>query len=273
MGPARFQPGRVYTPRVARFTLEGSPIAYALAGLTVATAYAIGVAASTEPERPRDERARLAYAACLAGEGADPACPDRRDAYLTLCFARFAEVACEASLRDLERDPRAALAAAREPGRRLAGPFQASPVRAAWAGALALFPLAWALATRGHPRRRVVRVALGAAVGALLAAVPPLAALAFGAVLDVLVPGSDVFLLGFGFFVATFVAVIAMPALAGTADEGDRRRDRVHRSLAVAAAGMAVWTIVVGPVPSLATVWIQSAAAHALALTGYLSSR
>jgi hypothetical protein len=261
---------------VPPLALDGSPIAYALAGLAVATAYAIGVAASTEPERPRDERARLAYAECLAEDATGARCSARREGYLALCHARFAPVACEASLRDVERDPRAALGAAAPPGGRLAGPFHASPRRAAWGGALALFPLAWALATRGHPRRRVLRVALGAAVGALLAAVPPLAALALAAVLEALAPGTDVVLLGFGFFVATFVAVLSMPALAGVADAGaggDQVRARIHRALALAAAGMAVWTLVVGPIPGLATVWLQSAAAHALAVTGYLSLR
>jgi hypothetical protein len=261
---------------VPRYPFDGSPIAYALAGLAVATAYAVGVAASTEPERPFDERARLAYAACLAGDAPPSECPARRDAYLTLCFARFAEAACGAALRDVEADPRAALAASSAPPPRLAGPFQASPVRAAWGAALAIFPLGWALATRGHPRRRVLRVALGAAVGALLAAIPPLATLALGALVDALVPGTGLMLLGFGFFVATFVAVISMPALAGAADGaagGDRVRLRIHRALALAAGGMAAWTIAVGPIPSLATVWLQSAAAHALAVTGYLSAR
>jgi hypothetical protein len=259
---------------VPRLELEGSPIAYACAGLAVAIAYAIGVAAATEPEVPRDERARLVYARCLAGEGPAADCPARRDAYLTLCYARFAPAACELGLRAVERDPRAALAAAVRPPPRLAGPFQASPPRAAWGAALCLFPLAWALAGRGHGRERVLRVAAGAAVGALLAAVPPLAALAAGTLLAALVPGSDVVLLGFGFFVATFVAVLAMPALAGAADAGgDAVRARLHRALALAAAGMSLWIVVVGPIPGLATVWLQSAAAHALAVTGYLSIR
>lgn len=259
-----------------RLAFDGSPIAYALAGLAVATAYAIGVAASTEPDVPRHERARLGYAECLAGGAAPATCPAHRDAFLTLCFARLAPTACEGALRAVERDPGGALATAAAPPARLAGPFQASPVRAAWGAAIALFPLSWVLAARSHPRRRVIRVALGAAVGALLAAVPPLATLALAALLEALVPGTEVFLLGFGFFVATFVAVISMPALAGVADGdggGDQIRGRIHRSLAVAAAGMAVWTVVVGPIPGLATVWLQSAAAHALSVTGYLSLR
>jgi hypothetical protein len=256
---------------------EGSPIAYALAALLVATAYAIGVAAATEPEVPRDERARLAYAECLAGPAAPGTCAPRRDAALTLCFGRRSPEACAAAIAEVERAPAAVLETAERQGRRrLAGPFQASPIRAAAGGVLAFFPLAWTLATRGHPRRRVVRVALGAAVGALLAGLPPIAALAAAELLSALVPGTDVVMLGFGFFVATFVAVVSMPALAGAADAadgGDRVGARVHRSLALAAAGMAVWTVVVGPIPGLSTVWLQSAAAHALAVTGYLSLR
>lgn len=257
-----------------RLALEGSPIAYALAGLAVAAAYAVGVAASTEPDVPRDERARLAYAECLAAGNGRAACAPRRDATLTLCFGRRAPAECEASLAAVERDPAAVLAAqGATSGPRLAGPFQASPTRAALFGVLAFFPLAWTLATRGHPRRRVLRVALGAAVGALLAGLPPLAAFSAAGFLSALVPDADVVMLGFGFFVATFVAVITMPALAGAADAaagGEAVGARVHRSLALVAGGMAIWTVIVGPIPALATVWLQSAAAHALAVTGYL---
>lgn len=257
-----------------RLAFEGSPIAYALAGLLVATAYAIGVAAATEPELPRDERARLAYAECLLGKAATVSCPARRDAALTLCYGRRAPATCEAALVEVERDPAGALAAASGPAFRMGGPFHASPLRAVALASAAFFPLAWTLATRGHPRKRVVRVALGAAVGAFLAGIPPLAAIAAAELLSALVPGSDVVLLGFGFFIATFVAVMTMPALAGMADGdagGDAIGARVHRGLALAAGGMAVWTIVVGPIPGLSTVWLQSAAAHALAVTGYLS--
>jgi hypothetical protein len=208
------------------------------------------------------------------GEAPVAPCAARRDAYLTLCYARSSPSACDVSARGVERDPRAALAAAARRGARIAGPFEASPARAAWGGALSLLPLAWALAARGHRRERVIRVALGAAVGALLAGVPPLAALALAALIEALVPGSEVVLLGLGFFVATFVAVLAMPALAGAADAGgDAVRARVHRALALVASGMGIWTIVVGPVPGVATVWLQAAAALALAVTGYLSLR
>lgn len=259
-----------------RLALEGSPIAYALAGLLVASAFAISVSASTEPDVPRDERARLAYAECLTRSASPSPCAAEREAALTLCFARRAPAECEASLAGADRDPEGALAAAARPPLRLVAPLHASLLRAIALASAAFFPLAWVLATRGHRRQRVVRVALGAAVGALLAGVPPLLALAAAQVLSALLPGSDVVLLGFGFFVATFVAVLTMPALAGVSDGragGDAVGTRVHWSLALAAAGMAAWTLLVGPIPSLSTVWLQSAAAHAFAVTGYLSMR
>ncbi|WP_242356977.1 hypothetical protein, partial [Anaeromyxobacter sp. SG64] len=58
--------------------LEGSPIAYAAAGLVVAIAFAFGVAASTEPPAERDVGARLAYAECRASGRTRAACAPRR---------------------------------------------------------------------------------------------------------------------------------------------------------------------------------------------------
>jgi hypothetical protein len=259
-------PATLAPPR--RVHVVGQPTAYAGAGLVVATAFAIGVAWSTE-RPPRDEAARRAYAECLAeGRGAR-ACRPRRDAALTLCATRLPADDCEGELRELERAP------ALEPTASgpLAAPLHASLHRAVRFTAAALVLPAVVLASRGHDRRRVARVAAGCAVGVLVAAVPAFVALGLGALVSALVPASGLVLLGFGLFVGTFVAVLAAPALAGAADTGDARGRRVHASLAAAASGTALWILLVGPIPGARTAPLQGISTLALAVAGYLFRR
>jgi hypothetical protein len=80
-------------------------------------------------------------------------------------------------------------------------------------------------------------------------------------------------LVGFGLFVGTFVAVLAMPALAGAADRGEERGQRVHASLALLATGTALWIVLVGPIGGPVSVWLQAISALALAVSGYLLRR
>jgi hypothetical protein len=252
-----------------RIPVVGQPTAYAAAGLVVAIAFAIGIAWSTETV-PRDVEARLAYAQCLADGRGLGACAPRREAADALCQTHRSADDCAALLHAAEAAPAVALAAGPS---RVHGPLRASTARAARFTAAALLTLAVVLATRGHGRRRVRRVALGAAIGLALAAAPALAALGVGALVAAIVPGSDLVLVGFGLFVGTFVAVLAMPAFAGAADDGDARWQRVHASLAALAAGTAVWILLVGPIAGPVSVWLQAISAHALAVSGYLLRR
>lgn len=255
----------------ARYQLEGSPIAYAAAGLAVAIGFAVGVAASTEPPRSREEGARLAYAECLADGRSREACLPRREAALALCLAARAAEECARLLAAVEDRPAALASEERE---RVAGPLKASRRRAAIAAPLALLVLGAVLAFRRPPAARLTRVAGGAAVGLALASIPALAAAAFGIVVAALLPESEIALVGFGLFVATFAAVVGMPAAAGAADPArERHGRRVHGSLAFVAAGTAAWTVLVGPIPSPGTVWLQAIASHALALAGYFARR
>jgi hypothetical protein len=260
-------PATLAPPR--RVHVVGQPTAYAAAGLVVAIAFAIGIAWSTE-RVPPDAAARLAYAECLADGRGVRACAPRREAADTLCRTVRSADDCAALLHAVETAPAVALAAGPP---RIAGPLRASPERAARFTAAALLLLAVVLASRGHDRRRVGRVALGAAIGLALAAAPALAALGLGALVEAIAPGSDLVLVGFGLFVGTFVAVLAMPALAGAADQGDERGRRVHASLTVLAGGTALWIVLVGPIGGPVSVWLQAISAHALAVSGYLFRR
>ena len=260
-------PAALVPPR--RIHVVGQPTAYAAAGLVVAIAFAIGIAWSMETV-PRDVEARLAYAQCLADGRGPPFCGPLREAADTLCQTRRSAEDCAALLHAVETAPAVTLAAG--PSRARA-PLRASPARAVRFTAAALLLLAIVLATRGHGRRRVGRVALGAAIGLALAAVPALAALGVGALVAVLVHGSDPVLVGFGLFVGTFVAVLATPALVGVADDGDARGPRVHASLAALAGGTAAWILLVGPIAGPISVWLQAISAHALAVSGYLLRR
>jgi hypothetical protein len=254
------------------FELEGSPIAFAAAGLLVAVAFAFGVAASTEPAPARDVGARVAYAECLhAGRGrAD--CAPRREAALMLCAARRPVAECEELLAETDHGPERVVAEAE--AARVAGPLHGSPRRGAVGAALALAALASVVALR-RPRVAVLaRLAAGAMMGLALASVPALAAAAFGVLVSAVVPRSEIALVGFGLFVATFAAVVGMPVAAGAADApGADRRRRVHASLGVVAGGMALWIVLVGPIPAGVAGALQALSAVALALTGYLAPR
>ncbi|WP_242346529.1 hypothetical protein [Anaeromyxobacter terrae] len=253
------------------FDLEGSPIAFALAGLVVAIAFAFGVAASTEPPQPRDEGARLAYAECLVTGRDRVACAPRRDAALTLCAARRTIAECEELLAETDRSPEQVVAEAEDT--RLAGPLHGSTRRAAVGAALALAALAGVVLSRRPRPARVARLAAGAVAGLALASVPALAAAAFGVLVSAVVPRSEVALVGFGLFVATFAAVVGIPVAAGVADASQRRRERVHASLAVVACGMSLWIVLVGPIPAGLAGVLQAISAVALALAGYLAPR
>ncbi|WP_242340901.1 hypothetical protein, partial [Anaeromyxobacter sp. SG66] len=114
----------------------------------------------------------------------------------------------------------------------------------------------------------------GAIAGLALASLPALAAAAFGVLVSAAVPESEVALVGFGLFVATFAAVVGMPVAAGAADPSPAaRRQRVHASLAVVACGMSLWIVLVGPIPAGLAGVLQAFSAVALALTGYLAPR
>jgi len=156
------------------FELEGSPIAFAGAGLVVAVAFAVGVAASTEPPAERDVGARAAYAECLlAGRGRSD-CAPRRDAALTLCAARRSIAECEALLAETDRSPGRVVREAEDA--RLAGPLHGSARRAAIGAALAFGALALVVALRRPSLASVARLAAGAVAGLALASVPALAA-------------------------------------------------------------------------------------------------
>jgi hypothetical protein len=255
----------------ARYQLEGSPIAYAAAGLAVAIGFAIGVAASTEPPRSREEGARLAYAECLAEGRSRDSCAPRREVAVALCVSSRDAAACERALAAAEAAP--AAAAVEERGR-VAGPLRASPRRAAIGAPLALLVLAAVVALRRPGAARVTRVGAGAAVGLALASIPAFGAAALGILVAAILPESEIALVGFGLFVATFAAVVGMPAAAGAADPvRERHGARVHASLLLVSAGTAAWTILVGPIPSPGTVWLQAIASHALALAGYFVRR
>lgn len=254
------------------FDLEGSPIAFAAAGLVVAVAFAIGVAASTEPPAERDVGARAAYAECLLAGRALLDCAPRRDAALTLCAARRPISQCEALLAETERAPADVVREVEDA--RVAGPLHGSVRRAAIGAALALGALALVLALRRPSLTTVARLAAGAAAGLALASVPALAAAAFGVLVSAVVPRSEIALVGFGLFVATFAAVVGMPAAAGAADVPRAgRRHRVHASLAAVALGMSGWIVLVGPIPAGLPGWLQALSALALALAGYLAPR
>jgi len=254
------------------FELEGSPIAFAGAGLVVAVAFAVGVAASTEPPAERDVGARAAYAECLlAGRGRSD-CAPRRDAALTLCAARRSIAECEALLAETDRSPGRVVREAEDA--RLAGPLHGSARRAAIGAALAFGALALVVALRRPSLASVARLAAGAVAGLALASVPALAAAAFGVLVSAVVPRSEVALVGFGLFVATFAAVVGMPAAAGAVDaQSAGRRHRVHASLAAVALGMSGWIVLVGPIPAGLAGWLQALSALALALAGYLAPR
>ncbi len=254
------------------FELEGSPIAFAAAGLVVAIAFAIGVAASTEPPTERDVGARAAYAECLlAGRGRSD-CAPRRDAALTLCAARRPLAECEELLAETDRSPGAVMREVEDA--RLAGPLHGNARRAAIGAALAFVALALVVALRRPRPASVAKLAAGAVAGLALASVPALAAAAFGVLVSAVVPRSEVALVGFGLFVATFAAVVGMPAAAGAVDApSPGRRRRVHASLAAVALGMSGWIVLVGPIPAGLAGWLQALSALALALAGYLAPR
>lgn len=254
------------------FELEGSPIAFAAAGLLVAVAFALGVAASTEPAPGRDAGARVAYAECLVAGRGRIDCAPRREAALTLCAARRPVAECEELLAQADRAPRGIVAEAE--AARVAGPLHGSARRAAVGAALALAALAAVVALRRPRPGGVARLAAGAVAGLALASVPALAAAAFGVLVSAVVPRSEVALVGFGLFVATFAAVVGMPVAAGAADApGAGRRRRVHASLAAVAVGMSLWIVLVGPIPSGAAGALQALSAVVLALAGYLAPR
>lgn len=254
------------------FDLEGSPIAFAAAGLVVAIAFAIGVAASTEPPAERDVGARAAYAECLLAGRGPVECAPRREAALTLCAARRPIAECEELLAEAERAPARVVQEVEDA--RLAGPLHGSARRAAIGAALALAALGLVLSLRRPKPSSVARIAVGAIAGLALASVPALAAAAFGVLVSAVVPRSEVALIGFGLFVATFAAVVGMPAAAGAADAPSAgRRHRVHGSLAAVALGMSAWIVLVGPIPAGLAGWLQALSALALALAGYLAPR
>jgi hypothetical protein len=130
------------------------------------------------------------------------------------------------------------------------------------------------IAVRRPRPARLSRVAAGAAVGLALASLPALAAAAFGIIVAALLPDGEIALVGFGLFVATFAAVVGMPAAAGAADPTrERHGRRVHASLLFVSVGIAAWIVLVGPIPSPGTVWLQAGAALALAVAGYFTPR
>jgi hypothetical protein len=262
--------GRYLSLRMRPLELEGSPIAFAAAGLVVAIAFAIGVAGSTEPPPARDVGARAAYAECLlAGRGrAD--CAPRREVALALCATRRPLATCEELLAEADRWPERVIADVEEA--RLAGPLHGSARRAGMGSAVALAALALVIALRRPGSVRVARLAAGAVAGLAFASVPALAAAAFGVLVSAVIPQSEVALVGFGLFVATFAAVVGMPAAAGAADSaGAARRGRVHASLATLALGMSAWIVLVGPIPAGLAGWLQALAALALTVAGYLA--
>ena len=156
---------------------------------------------------------------------------------LTLCAARRPLATCEELLAEADRWPERVIAEVEERASR--GRSTESARRAGMGSAVALAALALVVALRRPGSVRVARLAAGAVAGLAFASVPALAAAAFGVLVSAVVPESEVALVGFGLFVATFAAVVGMPAAAGAADRAVAdRRHRVHASLATLALGM-----------------------------------